>query len=162
MEEHFKQLITNFCAAVNLAKPEDLIKGAGFAAGDVTFSLRYDRAAPETLLIFTDFGAVPESGRSLILYTLLEENFITAIGSTGTFGLSSKTNNIVYIKQVKLDQLTPETLFKTIVSLADQAREWRETHYIHDAPEPEPEARARGIESLRLNTGEKPNCRLGM
>jgi hypothetical protein len=141
MKENFEKLIMDFCAAVQLPEPVKIMDGAPFETNGVTFALRHEKAKPESVLVFTDFGPMPAKRKKLIYYTLLEENFITAIGSTGTFGMSSATRNIVYIEQLDISAMTVERLYEKLVQLAAQANDWRVTHYIGDEPPPPPRTR---------------------
>lgn len=134
MKETFEKLITDFCYAAGLANPAAIMDGALFETGDVAFSLRYDEHAPEAMLIYTDFGPMPAKKKKPIYSMLLEENFLNAIGSNGTHGMSAATKNIVYIEQVSVAEMTQEKLCKKFALLSEQAKEWRATHYLGGQP----------------------------
>jgi hypothetical protein len=149
MKEDYENLILDLCAAVQEEDAAGIMNSAAFEIDDVAFSLRFDKEAPEMMLVYADFGPMPAKRKMPVYMALLEENFVTAIGSTGSFSMSPATKRIIYITQVRLEGMTVEALADHLGLLADRAKEWRITHYIGDEPAAEP--RQRGAGSLNLS-----------
>jgi hypothetical protein len=150
MKQRYEQLIIALCATVQCDAATGIMNSAPFEIDDVAFSLRYDEEAPETMLVYADFGPMPSKRKMPIYMTLLKENFITAIGSTGTFSMSPATKHIVYITQVPLAGMTVEGLVDKLGLLADQAKRWSSTYYLDDEPAARPHQREAGSLNLRV------------
>jgi hypothetical protein len=151
MHPHFAELISEFCATAALDAPLGIMNGAGFQNDGVTFSLRHDNGVPPTMLVYTDFGPVPAHSRYAIYLMLLKDNCITAMGGAGTFGMSSKSRNIVYVEQLALDNLTVPMLYDRFAWLTSKVKEWRTTHLARDAPMPVPAPVRPGSTTRALN-----------
>lgn len=150
MKKRYEQLIEAFCSAASFGATDRIIAGDPFEADGMTFALAYDsHAMPGKVLIYTDFGPMPAHDNKAIYYSLLEENFLGAMGKGGSFSLSSVTGNIVYIESFSIDEATPKTLYEKLARLSKEAKEWRVTHYIGDvAKQP---SRPRGSASHSMN-----------
>ena len=134
MKERYEQLIREFCSAIGFEAADNIIAGSPFEANGVEFALTYDSyATQDKVLIYTDFGPMPAHDNKAIYYTLLEENFLYAMGRGGSFSLSTTTGNIVYIESLSLDDANPRILYESFDRLSKEAKEWRITHYIGDA-----------------------------
>lgn len=133
MNTNYEQLIRKFCSAVRLPGVDNILAGAPFETGGVVFSLTHNaQAAPDCALIHADFGPLPERGKKTILYTLMEENFLAAMGPGGSFGISSLTGNVVYAEEFSIKGATPEKLYDRLEHLWTQATEWRESYFLYD------------------------------
>lgn len=152
MKERYEQLIRDFCSAIGFEVADNIIAGSPFEANGVEFALTYDSyATQDKVLIYTDFGPMPAHDNKAIYYTLLEENFLHAMGRAGSFSLSSATGNIVYIESLSLDDANPKTLYENFDRLSKEAKEWRVTHYIGDAAKQSSHLRDSASHSLNRN-----------
>ena len=133
MKQKFDELMARFCAAAKLPGMEAIANGAPFTCGDILFAINRDSKRTQDLIfIHADFGPASEELARPVYYTLLEENFISAMDPSGTFGLSPVTGNVVYITQMPLAGATIKTLWQTIVSLSERAQHWRRTQFLDD------------------------------
>jgi hypothetical protein len=151
MKHIYQNLIIDLCAAVDLANVDAILNSATFEVDDVGVSLRYDKGSPDIMLVYVDFGPVPGKDNGAIYHKLLEQNFITAIGSTGSFTMAPATKRIVHISALELDKTTVGSLVGHLGHMSKLAREWRTTHYIDDEAAPAPQQRDTHSSKLNAN-----------
>jgi len=158
MKHQFEKLIRDFCTAAMLPDAQQIMSGAPFDYDGILFGLSYDaKLEPDLMLIYVDFGATSSGIKGHVYHLLLEQNFISAMDTSdagsGTFGLSSSSGNVVFIKRFDLAGATASKLAKTIARLSQQAQLWRETQFL-DEPMPSPtltsSARASGSFQARM------------
>jgi hypothetical protein len=149
MKHIYQNLISELCAAVDLANVDAILNSATFEVDGIGVSLRYDKGSPDIMLVYADFGPVPGKDNDAIYHKLLEQNFITAIGSTGSFSMAPSNKRIVYISALELDKTTVQALVAHLGRMSKLATEWRTTHYIGDEAAPAPQQR--DTQSSKLN-----------
>jgi hypothetical protein len=150
MNDTYQNLIRELCAAVKLPDADAIVNSAAFQVDGICVSLRYDKGAPGIMLVYTEFGPVPEKDNGAIYHQLLQENFTVAIGSTGSFSMAPKNKNIVYILALDLHNTTVGDLVFHLGRMSHLAGEWRTTHCIGDGVPLA--AQQRGQHSLMFNT----------
>lgn len=126
MKKRFEELITGFCAGINMPSPEKMMSGAPFTIDKVVFAVEYKPEVHKNLLfVYADFGPVPKGNEAAIYYDLLRENFLDFPVKNATFSVSSATGNVVYAESFPLDQLTVEDFTATLGKLTNLAKMWR-------------------------------------
>jgi hypothetical protein len=131
MKDRFENLVTAFCAAINLPFPEKMIDGTPFTMNQVVCSVSYKSQENENLLfIHIDFGEVTREAEAVVFYALLRENFLDFSLKNCSFGVSSATGNIVYASSFSIDIMTPDSLLSTLTALTWQAKNWRNNNAI--------------------------------
>ncbi|OGB24787.1 MAG: hypothetical protein A3I66_21140 [Burkholderiales bacterium RIFCSPLOWO2_02_FULL_57_36] len=126
MNKCFENLVAEFCMAVNLPCPKEMMNGVAFTINHVTFSVHHQRKAKNDLLfIYADFGRAPKKNARTCYYHLLQENFLDFPVKDASFGVVSATRNVVHVSSYCLDTITADDLVETVVGLAWQAELWR-------------------------------------
>ena len=126
MRERFEQLITDFCAAINLPYPKRMIDGTPFSMNQVVCSISYKSQPQDGLiLIHIDFGEATKDVEAVIFYAILRENFLNFPVRNCSLGMSSVTGHIVYASAYSIDIMTPDSLLSALTALTWQAKLWR-------------------------------------
>ena len=123
MKKRFEELITRFCAGINMPSPEKMMSGAPFTSDKVVFAVAYKPEVHNHLLcVYADFGPVPKGSEAAVYYELLRENFLDFPVKNATFSVSSATGNVVYVESFPLDKITVEDFTSTLGTLTNLAR----------------------------------------
>lgn len=126
MKQRFEELITAFCAAIDLPYPERMIDGTPFSMNQVVCSISFKSLPQNSLvLIHIDFGEATRDAEAVIFYALLRENFLNFSLKNCSFGISSVTGHIVFASSYSIDIMTPDSLLSALTALTWQAKLWR-------------------------------------
>lgn len=127
------KLIDEICAEVNIPNPERLYQEANLKVDDVAFTLLYGSVAdPNSMMLYCDFGELPEQGREAVLLRLMETNMHLFGANSPCFTYNSESKHIVLAARLRLFAATGEDVLRTLRSLAAGALEWRQNHFLHE------------------------------
>jgi hypothetical protein len=133
----FEQLVKDFCKLCNMEEPERILHGGPIAVDDIVFSLVYSETVnPDLLFVYGDFGEVPAGKEAEALRALLEANLYLYTGSGPIFAASVDSKRIVSVEHKRLVDTKATDLRAALVKLADQAKVWRQHHFLGDARKP--------------------------
>ena len=128
----FEQLVKDFCSLCGMGEPERILQGGPIAVDDIVFSLVYSETVNRELVyIYCDFGDMPK-GRELEAHkALLEANLYLHTGGGPVFAISVETGRVVSADHRRLAGLKAEDLRAALVKSADQAKQWRQHHFLN-------------------------------
>jgi hypothetical protein len=103
--------------------------GGAIQIAGVVFSFIYDAEIDSRLMIlYTDFGEPPAEREATVYYELLKRNFVAGKGPV--FTVSPITGHVVHVEHFRLDELTAALLAGRMASMAEEANDWRLTHFM--------------------------------
>lgn len=133
MKSRFYTLIAGLCEGNVQLDARQVGQGAPIELDGVAMSLAYDPVRdPNGLLVYVDFGCVPDDEKRDIYFTLLEENFIFSALKPVSFSLSPVSGRIVYAQRMALQELDARELGRRMAALSRRARRWRLAHIVKD------------------------------
>jgi hypothetical protein len=108
---------------------------------DVQFVFSSDPLQPDAITGYCCFGELPPRRHESAMWRLLEMNLSNAASGWASFGIDASSHDVVYAFRVNPRLTSAVTLLQAIQALAGQAREWRNTCFLHAAePGPPPTA----------------------
>jgi hypothetical protein len=130
----FEQLVRDFCKLCGMEEPERILQGGPIAVDDIVFSLVYSETVnAERCFIYCDFGELPKGQEAPAMRALLEANLYLHTGSGPVFAMSNDTGRVVAADHRRLSELKAADLRSALVKLADQAKLWRQHHFLTPA-----------------------------
>ncbi|HEX6705246.1 MAG TPA: CesT family type III secretion system chaperone [Albitalea sp.] len=133
----FEQLVKDFCTLCNMEEPERILQGGPIAVDDIVFSLIYSETVnPDLIFIYGDFGDLPTGKEQAALRALLEANLYLYTGNGPVFAMSTDTGRVVSAQHQRLVDIKAADLRSALVKLADQAKLWRQHHFLGDSRKP--------------------------
>lgn len=131
MRNEFDLFVRDFCELVGLPDAQAAINGGPISVNGVVFSVIFDdRAGPDRLFMYGDFGPLPSDKRAQALEELMKHNFLHFTGRGPCFSFSPITGHVVYIETFSLDRDTPEALADAMAAVSAMATEWRGTYFL--------------------------------
>src|SRR5450830_538609 len=132
-KEKFIALAADFCTLSHLPEPQRLLEGNPIEVDGVDFYLAYDEdEQPDHVMVYCDFGTPPPE-RLLAAYQILLEMNMTIYGGNAPSFMLSPTQRVSLGYHYRLGEVGPEQLMHLISSLAVQAKDWRNHHFLNDA-----------------------------
>lgn len=133
MKKIYETLIADFCALTGIVDPAQitaLINGNAIEIDHIDFSLAYSETeAPDRIMIFCDYGAIPQ-GKELEVYrALLEANLFTFSSDSAVFAAIPESNHVLCANRFALNGLNAEELRGILGFMSERARVWRHTHF---------------------------------
>lgn len=127
--DRYIEAIRALCNLLELRGAEEITEGAPLEIDDVLFSLLYgDRANPDAILGYCDFGEISPGKELDIYHSLLSINFIMYDGRGPSFTVSPETGRVILAMHFSLAGLKPQALLDRLTRVAGQAKEWRTHH----------------------------------
>ncbi|WP_081069383.1 CesT family type III secretion system chaperone [Burkholderia diffusa] len=149
--QSYVQLIKRFCEHVNIGDCESVLAQGSVAVGGIGFSL-VPAGTPEheELLVYCDFGELPQTRQQDALRRLLEINILLSSGvSPASFCVNPENGHVIFSYRALLAQTDAPALAGSLQSCVEQAREWRANHFLaHEVHTSD--IQARGIDRTRL------------
>lgn len=125
----FNQLIYELCAQANFPAPLRLLAGDAICFDSVDFAFSVDLPrSPDALLLYADFGKLDLEKKAMLYPMMLKENAMMLQTRNCTFGVSEIHDSVVLIEKLSLAETTPESLVKTMRSIARKARYFCQQH----------------------------------
>jgi hypothetical protein len=149
--ERYRALIDQICAQSNISHPESMYEMADFGVKDANFSLTYGGiGAPDKVLIFCDFGELPDRVREAVLMRLLEVNLYMFDGTQNiSFAYNTESKHVVMMSSIPLYSMTGASTLELLSHLADIAEEWRNGYFLNEA-----EGKSGALASMRGAGGQ--------
>ena len=133
MKKIYETLIADFCALTGIVDPTQiaaLINGNAIEIDNVDFSLAYSETeAPDRIMIFCDYGAIPQGEELRVYRALLEANLFTYSSDTAVFAAITGSNHVLCANRFALNGLNAEELRGILGFISERARNWRHTHF---------------------------------
>ncbi|MES2354840.1 MAG: CesT family type III secretion system chaperone [Pseudomonadota bacterium] len=131
-KQKYVELIDQVCKECDIDDPQSMYDVCDLIVMDVAFTLLY-RDAFDGIVIFCEYGEVPEENRAAILQSLLEANTYTFDFNTPCFLINPDTKHVLLRAHMLLDGLTAQDLLTTLGSYAMTAGIWRKTYHLDGA-----------------------------
>jgi hypothetical protein len=136
MRQQFHQLVKEFCTLASLEHHDAIDEGRSFCVDGVECALIYlDHLMPDTIYCYVDFGEPPAERCADVYQELLKANYIHLAGGRAGFTVSPESGHVILVSALCLAGAKPEALADLLSYHAQQALEWRRTHYL-DQPAP--------------------------
>lgn len=133
--EKFDEVISGLCKMYEL-DPRPVLEGHPVAMGDVGFCLVHDAEADSPLLlVYCDFGAVPQELEAKVYRSLLEANLGAYKGQEEIFCLEPN-GRVVFVNNIPLQNLTPDALAAELAMISAYATTWRDGYFLGDEDRP--------------------------
>lgn len=133
MQAHYDKLIGDFCTLINVADPAEIAalgKGRPIDIDDITFTFGYNEAqAPDRLLVFCDFGPVPQDSQAAVYRALLETNLYLYENDLAVFSILPNTGRALCATRFSVAGMGGQELLGMVTYLAERAHEWRRSHF---------------------------------
>ncbi len=84
----------------------------------------------DCLLLFCEFGELPQECAGLAMRRLLEANLVMMGAGRPSFGINFATGQVLLSGAVRVAGLTGEQLAHMLHHYAGRAKEWRETYFL--------------------------------
>lgn len=131
------KLIDGLCKMVGFSDPESLYERAEMSIDYEDCVLMHGGPHNEDgLAVFCIYGRPPEKDTDLVLQRLLEANLTFMPPGGLRFAIDPATDEVMVGGVVPMSGLEPEKLLALLVELANQAKDWREHHFLGTANEP--------------------------
>ncbi|GAA4034756.1 CesT family type III secretion system chaperone [Actimicrobium antarcticum] len=140
MQQQLTGLLCEFATTIGLPEPDKLAGGAPFRVNGFTFAFgEQSKKQHASILLFVDFGAIPDGNKAAVYYRLLRENYLEFPTRNGTYCVSSLTGNVVCARALSVATLSVDMLTVTVAQLAEQAIWWQREYadgreYVTPAP----------------------------
>jgi hypothetical protein len=133
MKALYSTLIGDFCKLVGIAEAGDieaLAAGRPVEIDDISFTFGYDEEqAPDRLMVFCDYGPVPEKEQAKVYRALLETNLFLYESDSAVFSVMPQTGRALCATRFQLAALRGDELRSILVYLAQCAHAWRRGHF---------------------------------
>lgn len=131
MRRQYDVLVEEFARLVDLSDPAYVRDGGAIEIAGVLFSFIHDvQVDPALMFLHTDFGPPPAQREATVYFELLKRNFVAFAGRGPAFIVSPLTGHVVCIEQFPLGEITAPVLAERMASLAEEANDWRVTHFL--------------------------------
>ena len=136
-KDRYWQLLNEFCDLTGSGTAEDILRGAGIEASGVQCSVDYrDHPTHPQLLLYCDFGALPEKEALPAAQRLLEANlylFSTqepGFSAQGVFTISPDTGHVLLSEAYPLENMSAVYLHEVLQGVAELAKNWRKDYFL--------------------------------
>ncbi len=132
MTPHYLNLVKAFCklAGVAEADVDALAQGGPIEINGVGFTFGHNEVnAPDRMLVFCDYGPVPEGAQAKSYRALLETNLFLFESDTAVFSIMPESGRALCAVRFMLEPLRADELRAILVFLAQRALDWRRTHF---------------------------------
>lgn len=158
--ENYQLLIDRICEQCGIPDPASMYSSADLQIGGVNFSLFYGGViAPDSVIIYSDFGELPVNAREAVLLRLLETNMYLFGTNSPTFTFNSENMHVLLASRVPLGNATAEKMIALLSHYAGLAREWRNTYFLLDE-EAETGSLAKSSPQARHDTAKRLSAQM--
>jgi hypothetical protein len=133
--ENYVKLIKGFCELVKIEDVDTVLEQGSVAVNGVGFSfVPAGTAERQELLLYCDFGPLPEGRENEACRRLLEINVFLSGGTLpAAFTLNPESEHVLFSYRTPLDQTDAETLANSLQLCVEQAESWRSGYFL-DSP----------------------------
>lgn len=151
--QRFEELIEGLCRIYGVDHKR-VVDGDSLDFHGVRIVLRPGQGpVSQLVMMYCDFGTVPEELQLRVYRQLLEANLTTYTGQGETYCLTPE-GRVVYVNNYHLHTLTPEILAGYLGISAAYAKHWREDYFLANGDGKARKKRANPLVDLyRSNTG---------
>lgn len=143
-------LIDGLCKLTGLDNPEELYERAGLNIDGVEFVLAHGGSAHEnSLILFCNFGVLPYDMQSKAMSRLMEANLQLFPPGGLRFGINPFQNEAILTGLVPMQELTAASLFNTLRTYAQRAKEWRDHYFLFLPTDPQTSASSAKTDSVK-------------
>ena len=146
-KQKYCELIDELCSVCEISNPQSMYETCDLLVMDVAFTLLY-REPIDGIVLFCEYGEVPEANRAQILERVLEANTLTFDFNTPCFTVNPETKHVLVRAHVPLENLTAQELLTVLGTHAMSANVWRKTHFLDDVIGDETSAPPSGLIAL--------------
>ncbi|WP_034303129.1 CesT family type III secretion system chaperone [Herbaspirillum sp. RV1423] len=126
--ERYRVLIDRLCASLNIPAPGTAYQVAHITLYGREFTLCYGGVlAPESLLLYCDFGAMPAGRRDLVPLRLLEINTYLFDERCAAFTYDAASHQVVLVCRLELDDAA---LRSTLDYFSALAQCWHQDYFL--------------------------------
>ncbi|MNV30472.1 Tir chaperone protein (CesT) [compost metagenome] len=132
--QKYIELLSEFCSLVDATNTADILEHGNLHIDGVAFSLAHeDTLGRDDLIIYCDFGSLPQKDSNRAYLELLHANLMLYGGSLGgTFAINPESGNVLLLAYQRLADATPEGLASHLNILAELAKLWRDGEAVLD------------------------------
>lgn len=131
--EIYRTLIDQICVKSNIPNPASMYVAADLQVQGVNFTMFHGGGiAPDSALVYCDFGELPKQGRETVLLRLLETNMYLFGVNSPVFTYNSENQHIVLVTRVPLARATADAMLALFTHYAGLVKEWRHGHFLHE------------------------------
>lgn len=131
--ERYRALVDQLCARLHASRPSVAGQSAVFFVDGSEFTLFHGgMLVPDSVVLYCDFGELPEQSREPILLRLLETNMYLFAQHTPAFTYSPARNRVVLMCRFGLAQADLESTLELMAFFAGMARRWAQDHFLFD------------------------------
>jgi hypothetical protein len=135
--ETYKRLIDEICQMAQIPNAQLMYQSADLRIDDVNFTLIEAGLGDEDgLALYCDFGPLPTHRREQVLERLMQLNLAMHGINTPVFSLNQETGHVLLARRIVLRQITALEVMDMLAVHAAQAKQWAQTHYLHDPDKP--------------------------
>ncbi|KAE8753700.1 hypothetical protein FSO04_43700 [Paraburkholderia madseniana] len=130
--ENYVKLIRGFCELVKIDDCDTVLEQGSVAVNGIGFSfVSVGPVANEELLVYCDFGELPEHRQHDICRRLLEINVFLSSGMLpAAFALNPESSHVLLSYRTLLAQTDAETLANSLKLFVEQVESWRSGFFL--------------------------------
>jgi hypothetical protein len=129
--EIYYALVDQICAQSNIPDPASMYSAANLQVQGVNFTMFYGGAiAPDSAMVYCDFGELPAQAREAVLLRLLETNMYLFGVNSPVFTYNPENKHIVLVCRVLLARATADRVLDLLAQYAGIAKEWRNGYFL--------------------------------
>ena len=131
--EVYRVLIDQICAQSGIPNPASMYSAADLQVQGVNFTMFHGGSiAPDSALVYCDFGELPKQAREAVLLRLLETNMYLFGINSPVFTYNPENRHIVLVSRVPLTNATADKVLALLSHYAGVAKEWRNDYFLLD------------------------------
>lgn len=132
--ERYRALVEQLSARLQASRPSVAGQSAIFLFNGSEFTLFHGGLlVPDSVVLYCDFGELPQQSREPILLRLLETNMYLFAQHTPAFTYSPARNRVVLMCRFGLAQADLESTLELMDFFAGMARRWSHDHFLFDS-----------------------------
>lgn len=133
--ENYVQLIKGFCELVKIEDVDTVLEQGSAAVNGISFSLvPVGTIDHQELLVYCDFGPLPQDHENDVCRRLLEINVFLSSGTLpAAFTLNPESAHVLFSFRTPLEQADAETLANSLQLCVEQAENWRSGYFLDSA-----------------------------
>src|SRR3989442_539483 len=125
-QQKYRELIDQLCEVSGFSDPASRYESCDLQVMGISFSLMHEGDGDEdNLLLFCDYGELPEQNLAAILQVMLEMNAYLFAEGDEHFAINPDTKRVMRMKKIALMNLSVPELLSTMMMLAANVNDWR-------------------------------------
>lgn len=131
--EKYCEVVDQLCKMIGHQHPRQFYETANITAYGASFSLMHGgAAAPDSLIVFCDFGPLPGPVNHVesfdaVLALLVANLQMTSTAERGTFSMNPASGHILFSSAVPLKGATAEAVMLVLEHYAGKLKAWKES-----------------------------------